>query len=436
MSIPKALAALVLGLLLLGLAWRLSLTPPEPEPAPGIPPVRNAESPPEIPGRWHRVRPLNDTLTPEQREKIERLESIGYVGGSRTPRTEEVVPVYDRDRAYPGLNFYTSGHAPGAILMDMEGKVLHTWTKTLREIWPDPSIKGNRGDQDFWRRARLLPNGDVLGIFEGVGIFKLDRDSNLIWSNANGAHHDMWILDTGEILVLTREAHVMPRIHPTEPVLEDFISVLDPDGKETSRLSLIECMENSHYKEQVEDGDLGTGDVFHTNTLFWIDGSLADRAPWLARGNILTSFCAIHSVAVIDPRKGSIEELWSGLFRYQHDPRLLADGSMMVFDNQGGPGGLSRVIDFDPIRRHVTWIYEGTEEDPLSSPTLGTARRLPNGNVLITESDNGRSLEITWEKELVWEFYNPHRYGDFIATLFELVRLPRDFPLDWLDDEK
>jgi hypothetical protein len=35
----------------------------------------------------------------------------------------------------------------------------------------------------------------------------------------------------------------------------------------------------------------------------------------------------------------------------------------------------------------------------------------------------------------VWEFYNPHRAGEngqYIATIFELLRLSPEFPTDWV----
>ena len=108
----------------------------------------------------------------------------------------------------------------------------------------------------------------------------------------------------------------------------------------------------------------------------------------------------------------------------------------MVFDNHWMPEG-SRVAIFDPIDGSLVWEYVGTPERPFYSRTCGTSRRLANGNILITESDGGRAFEVTREKEVVWEFYNPHRAGEndeYIATLFELVRLPTGFGADWLDD--
>jgi hypothetical protein len=60
---------------------------------------------------------------------------------------------------------------------------------------------------------------------------------------------------------------------------------------------------------------------------------------------------------------------------------------------------------------------------------------LANGNTLITESDNGRAFEVTDDGQVVWEFHNQHRAGDadeYVATLFELVRLDPQFPTEWL----
>ena len=59
--------------------------------------------------------------------------------------------------------------------------------------------------------------------------------------------------------------------------------------------------------------------------------------------------------------------------------------------------------------------------------------------MLIIESNAGRAFEVTAEGTRVWEFVNPHRAGDddeFIATLFDLVRLPDSLVLDWIDKRR
>ena len=84
----------------------------------------------------------------------------------------------------------------------------------------------------------------------------------------------------------------------------------------------------------------------------------------------------------------------------------------------------------------VAWKYQGNAREPFSSPSCGTSVRLPNGNTIITETNKGRAFEVTMEGKIVWEFYNPHLYGvgnRKIAGIDEMVRLPPDFPLDWLE---
>lgn len=75
----------------------------------------------------------------------------------------------------------------------------------------------------------------------------------------------------------------------------------------------------------------------------------------------------------------------------------------------GGPGGRSRIVEYDPRTNALEWIYTGTRENPFWSKTAGSQQRLPNGNTLVTSSLFGRAFEITTEGEIVWEFRNPVR---------------------------
>jgi len=57
---------------------------------------------------------------------------------------------------------------------------------------------------------------------------------------------------------------------------------------------------------------------------------------------------------------------------------------------------------------------------------------MPNGNTLIVESEPGRVFEVAPDGEIVWEFVSPHRLDDRVAHVFDLVRIPPDFPVDWV----
>ncbi len=390
------------------------------------------------PGRWrpYRTHQFDESLTDEQRETMAQLEAIGYLGGSTVAEESQSsgVTAHQPEQAWAGLNFYTSGHAPTAYLIEMDGTVLHTWEKDFWEVWPDyPTSRSNENTQ-FWRRAYLYENGDVLVIYEGMGIAKLDKDSKVLWANPGKAHHDLEVMDNGDIYVLTREAHVIPRVNRTRPVLEDFVSVLGPDGEEKRRLSLLECLENSKgYSIFWEQSQKRTGDLFHTNTLEVLDGRISDRVPAFRKGNILTSFLILDLIAVVDPDAGEVVWARRGDWNAQHDPKILENGNLMLFDNRGNHMA-STVYEFDPVTMKPVWYYRGSPEAPFFSRTCGSAQRLPNGNTLITESDVGRAFEVTRDKEIVWDFVNPHRAGpnnEYVGTLFEVIRLPREFPAGW-----
>ena len=390
-------------------------------------------------GRWTKFRThrYDPDLTAEQREEIERLESLGYASGSTPAPQERDVIHYDRDRAWPGLNLYTSGHAPEALLIDMEGRVLHRWRHEFREVWEDFPVGDELASTTFWRRARVYPNGDLLAIFDGLGLIKIDRDSQLLWSHPGREHHDLEMMQDGRIYVLTREARLVPRIPIDQPILEDFISILTPDGEEVERISIFEAFENSPYWERWQEKMARARYTLGANTIEVLDGRIADRAPAFGAGNVLVSLLTVDTIGVIDLEQRRFVWARTGGYVAQHDPTVLPNGNLMLFDNQGHKGR-SRVFEVDPVDGQVAWLYADSPEHPFFSRTCGTAQRLPNGNTLITESDGGRAFEVTPGEEIVWEFSNPHRAGtdgEYIATLFELLRLPADFPADWAETD-
>lgn len=141
--------------------------------------------------RQYRTHRFDINYTQEQREMIEQLESIGYMSGVNKAGSLSGVIKYDKNKAQDGLNFYTSGHGSVVLLMDMEGIILHEWKIDFREIWPNYPIPLDNENSQFIRRAHLFENGDLLCIYDGLGLVKIDKKSHLIWDIPNRAHHDL-----------------------------------------------------------------------------------------------------------------------------------------------------------------------------------------------------------------------------------------------------
>jgi len=393
------------------------------------------------PGKWRPARRVHpdSVVTEEEAYDLERLRTIGYLSGSEPVPDRTGITLYKRGRTYDGLNLYISGHFPGAILMDMNGNVVHEWRFEFERAWPDYRTEQLSEDTTgYWMEAYVYPNGDLLAIFGGLGLIKIDKNSNLIWKYMGGCHHDLEVLDDGTIYVLTREEKIFPAWNPGHPIRDDAVTVLSPEGEELERISLFEAMVRSPYANVLMGPGVRMatkfGDIFHTNSVEVLDDRIADRVPAFRRGNVLVSLRTLNLVGVVDLERREFVWALSGMWNAQHHPTMLGNGHMLVFDNRGGDNG-SRVIEFDPATQEVVWVYEGNEEHPFYSEKSGANQRLPNGNTLITESNAGRVFEVTADGEIVWEFLNPARAGDedqFIATLFEMERLPADFPLDWL----
>jgi len=389
-------------------------------------------------GKWRPARTAAPSATGDHDSSAapEALLATPYLQGYR-PAGEAgaAITVYRRDRAWNGLNFYVSGHAPEAILMDMEGRVLHRWgypLKTLRpDLYRDPATRDQIRKIEYFRRARLLPNGDVLAVFEGLGLIRLDPDSNLVWAYQGGAHHDLDIAPDGRIFVLDREGKEIPWLGRKGAVLEDQVTILDPaTGQVERKISILEAFERSLYAPLLTRM-APRPDLLHTNTLEILDGRLVDRSPAFRAGNLLISVLELDTIAVLDPDRGEIVWALTGPWRKQHQPTVVGPRSLLVFDNLGAGQDRSRVLEIDPFTQEVLWRYGGDRKTDFFSKTLGTAARLPNGDTLITESENGRAFEVTPKGTEVWGFVSPHRAGEndeLVAVLFEMVRLPPDFP--------
>ena len=398
----------------------------------------------ETPGQWNRIR-LDDSPTPlsgDQKEEVDRLRSLGYAGGSVPASGAAGVTVNDPQHSSNNLRFYTSGHAPAAFLMDAQGNTLHRWQYTYdrcvkmsgpraADFKPD-----TKGAANCWRRVRLLPGGDLLAIFEGHGLIRIDARSQLVWSYPGQCHHDLDLGPGGEVFVLTREPVVVPRIHPTQPVLLDYITRLSPDGEFLDRIDILSAFEKSPYASCL-DRVATSGDILHTNTLERLDGRLAHLSPIFAEGNLLISARELDTIAIIDGHTHLVTWALSGMWMAQHQPTLLDNGNILLFDNKGHQGR-SKVLEINPLTQEIVWSYEDGPATVLYSPTCGSCQELPGGNVLITESDTGRAFEVTRDKSIVWEFRNPRRAGEneeFIAAIMEMVMLPDDYRTDWLNKE-
>jgi hypothetical protein len=406
-----------------------------------LPEIIDEEKPEIQPGAWGLARTYataEDDMTESEKEQIELLRSLGYLSGFSEVPVEMGVTVYDTARTCPGYNLVMSGHDSDIFLMDMNGETVHSWFNnevTIYGLWPDAQ------DQDIeytnWRKSCLADNGDLTVVIRGGGIVRLDKDSNLLWaSECIGAHHDLDIDENGNVYALGSNVHVNERYSSDKCIVEDYICVLDSLGNMVRWISTYDVLANSSFAPVLRRME-NSGDVLHCNAIEYIGPEmLPDYYTGLLRpGTVIISHRAIDLVCTVDLEEETVYWAESNFWHLQHQPTVLPDGTILIFDNQG-LNEKSTVLQYDPETREVLWNYTGNEEHPFYSKVIGSCQRLPNANTLIIESTMGRAFEVTLEGEIVWEFYNPYRAGDnneLIATLFDVVRVPTENVENWLN---
>ncbi len=367
------------------------------------------------------------------------------------PGTDNPVIRHDADTAWQGFNLFVHTGAQGATLIDMDGNVVHEWRLRFDQAWDTaPHVKSYAeegrtywADKVYWRRVHLFENGDLLVLFEspyrtpyGFGLAKLDKDSNVLWKLSENAHHDTAIGPEGEIYVLTQSIRDngypgISRINP--PFIDDTVTILSGSGAKRKEISILAAFVGSDYEPLLDTvrRDL-LGDIMHANAVQYVDASTAAEFPFARAGQLLISMREINAIALLDTESERIVWADTGMWRRQHEPQMLDNGRILLFDNQGyrGEEGATRVMEYDPLTGDILWSYAGTAEEPLLSTVYGSQQRLANGNTLIVESNNGRAIEVTPDGRTVWEFRLPERMQsgevEMVRILPDLARVAPD----------
>jgi len=364
------------------------------------------------------------------------------------------VVIHDPELAYDGLTFislYRDGQFELA-LFDMNGEMLHRW-----RVSPNDTLKQKNKNIRRMRAAYkhtihgavLYRNGDVLFNFEYKGLVKLDRCSNVIWTLDEPTNHALAVEDDGTIWVpsrrlVTHAADAYPRMRV--PYHDEQILKLSPGGEILSRISVMDVLFDAKYEGLFFGGrpDWPASlfkDPLHLNDVEIVNAALARKHPALARGDLMLSLRNPNALVFVDPRTGALKWVIRGPFLRQHDPDILPDGTLMVFDNRMDAGsvfrgrritepqvfGYSRIVHMDPATMRTLWVYEGSTARPFYSSIQGKVQSLPNGNILVVEPEAGRAFEIETEtKSVVWEFINLlDSATGTVGRLTQADRIPR-----------
>lgn len=302
-----------------------------------------------------------------------------------------------------------------AWVIDRSGKVLHAWPLPLDTLFK--GIEGFKGDTDtrnfYPVGLGLLDDGSIVATFHArnmfpyvVGIARIGWDGRVMWKHIDGAHHWLQVGPDGRIYAPIQVRRRIDRIDgnavdircPTV-VYDEGVRIYRPDGTVERTLIMTDLLVRNGFPGflySVRDDC----DPIHLNSVDVATAGEASHIPGAAAGDLLVSARELSSVMLLDPVSGRIKRVVSGRTAAQHSAQFLPDGTVLVFDNQGGSKaqGGSRIVRLNLVDGTSQVVFPtgaGKAMLPFFSPDGGTVVPSPDGRrAFVSSKDQSRTFEI------------------------------------------
>jgi len=324
-------------------------------------------------------------------------------------RSLQSVTCYKPEKAYKGFTLFTpqAGNPSNTWLIDMQGWFVHRW-----------KLQG-------WVRlqAVLLPNGNLFFgihnpessfsdlVISGGSIIEMDWDGNIVW------RYDEPLMDCHDRIRRKNGNTIIAKYVQVPKEISDKVKGGIP-GTERNGVMWGYILQEINREGKV---------VWETVTYDHLDPELDAFTPlawrhlwpgWnslteLPNGDIMTSSYSTSLIHIIDKATGEVKWRWGrGKISFPHNPSVLDNGNILLLDNgrwreDFWPPDYSRVIEINPNTGEIEWEFKADNPVDFFTTYIGGCERLPNGNTLICEGQNGRFFEITPRGEMVWEYVVP-----------------------------
>lgn len=271
-----------------------------------------------------------------------------------------------------GLSSPEAAELPTLYELSNGGDILAAWEVTNKR----GGILGDR---------RVLPDGRIMFTIFKDGVYIIDRDGQVDWYYIDDTvSHHAELLPNGNVLTVGSYC--------------DCVKEIAYESKAVVwRWDAVTAFPNY-------DGDAFTGgqkfglkSAYSTyavgSAAFPNDWTHINHAQWLPETDtFIVSLRNFDLVAEID-RAGKI--LWSfgpGIIKQQHTPRVLDDGTLLVFDN-----GNHRAIRVKRDTQEIIWEY-----NDLYAPIMGDVSLLSDGNYKVVDSIRGMVKVVAPSGQLLW----------------------------------
>ncbi len=328
---------------------------------------------------------------------------------------------------------------PGLRLIRRDGTVVASWSAAFSKLMPERLSNPGAPKTDWnidLHGAHIDPDGSVVFNFEYQGAVKLDRCGKRLWSLEEHNHHTLSPAAGGGYWIGGRRIihqHDAPAFHPlTNPeraqgwIEDDEILRVGADGEVLARKSVFEIMmENGLEPLLTANGTmlgpdaLDDNEILHLNKIDELTPAMAAAFPEFAAGDLALSLRDYNLVMVVRPADWTVRWHSTGPWLRQHSVRFLPDGRIAVFNNNSYHFLLleddrtdlsvevkSNVLAVNPGTGRPEVLYGDRPGEVLNSVVRGLIQPLPDGGLLVTETEGGRAFQIDRARNIVWEYIN------------------------------
>ena len=297
-------------------------------------------------------------------------------------------------------------------IMDRTGRVVHEiqpdWFELPTEDIDLPETRRPKSPPGTSiHGVAVMPNGDFVLNFQNLSTMRLDPCGRPVWMLPNFGHHFVEPDDDGNLWVSSERLGADGEdganyANHEGRIFDWLIQKISPDGKLLRSIPVIDILFKNDllgllYLSTLDgDGTSVSGDTLHLNDVEVFPRRLSEGV--FKHGDLMISLRNINTVIVVDPETLAIRYRITGPFLRQHDPDFVSGDRFIVFDNRNlmpDPAPLekrSRILEVDAKTGKVREVFKPKGDAAFFTNIMGKQQLLPNGNLLITASWEGRAM--------------------------------------------
>jgi Arylsulfotransferase (ASST) len=250
----------------------------------------------------------------------------------------------------------------------------------------------------------LMEDGGI--VFQDSGpLVRIDACSRIVWTIDGIFHHSIERDSLGNLWVPYTPLR-SKRAGFGAKFRDDAIAHVSPGGRLLSTVYLFDILVKNGLGGLFESHPY-LDDPFHLND---IEPVLTSGPYWKA-GDVFLSLRHLSLIMLYRPSTGKIIWWKQGPWRMQHDVNILDSQRISIFDNHARFSSDSRVdghnnlliYDFATTRLDDSW-NTAFADNSIQTFTQGRGKVLPDGEVFVEDTENGRLLRMAKDGRLRWDY--------------------------------